>query len=119
MLPEFYGRCDVILNPTAAGTGLKIKTVEAIAHGRRIVAWPNGVDGVSESLRTYCHVARDWYEFVMRVDEAVEVLEESGGEFDDSDRARVYEELFGDRVYAGLGDLVDEQARQGQRREHV
>ena len=119
VLPEFYGRCDVILNPTAAGTGLKIKTVEAIAHGRRIVAWPNGVDGVSESLRTYCLVARDWYEFVMRVDEAVEVLEESGGEFDDSDRARVYEELFGDRVYAGLGDLVDEQARQGQRREHV
>jgi len=37
-LAAFYQRCDVILNPVSLGTGLKIKTVEALAFHRPVLA---------------------------------------------------------------------------------
>ncbi len=35
-----------MINPMRSGTGLKIKTVEAMAHGRAIVTTPAGVEGM-------------------------------------------------------------------------
>lgn len=34
---DFYDRVSCVLNPMLAGTGLKIKTVEALAHGRPLI----------------------------------------------------------------------------------
>ena len=42
-----YAAADVVINPVVAGTGLKIKTVEALCHGSAVVAYPNGVDGLA------------------------------------------------------------------------
>ncbi|MBW4532052.1 MAG: glycosyltransferase family 4 protein [Aphanothece saxicola GSE-SYN-MK-01-06B] len=36
-----------MINPMRSGTGLKIKTVEAMAHGRAIVTTPVGVEGMA------------------------------------------------------------------------
>jgi polysaccharide biosynthesis protein PslH len=36
-----------MINPMRSGTGLKIKTVEAMAHGRAIVTTPAGVEGMA------------------------------------------------------------------------
>ncbi|MCP9837602.1 glycosyltransferase family 4 protein [Cyanobium sp. N.Huapi 1H5] len=36
-----------MINPMLSGTGLKIKTVEAMAHGRAIVTTPAGVEGMA------------------------------------------------------------------------
>ena len=33
----FYAAVDCVLNPMVPGTGLKIKTVEALAHGRPVL----------------------------------------------------------------------------------
>lgn len=41
-----YREAAVVINPAMAGTGLKIKSVEAIAHGKPLVAWTNGVEGL-------------------------------------------------------------------------
>lgn len=60
--PE-YARARVAINPAIAGTGLKIKTVEALAHLRPIVSWPAGIDGVGLEGRRFCHVAQDWSDF--------------------------------------------------------
>ncbi|MEP7087663.1 MAG: glycosyltransferase family 4 protein [Gemmatimonadota bacterium] len=45
-LDAVYREASVVLNPAMAGTGLKIKSVEALAHGKPLVAWSNGVDGL-------------------------------------------------------------------------
>ena len=66
-LAAHYGRARVVINPSVAGTGLKIKTVESIAYFRPIVTFPAGVEGIDEPLLNMCHVASDWYEFAEKV----------------------------------------------------
>jgi glycosyltransferase involved in cell wall biosynthesis len=41
-----YRNADVVVNPVVAGTGLKIKTIEAMSYGKPIVSTPNGVEGI-------------------------------------------------------------------------
>lgn len=66
-LQQLYEEARVVINPTVAGTGLKIKTVEALCHLRTVVCWPSGVDGVAQEARTFCHVATNWFSFANHV----------------------------------------------------
>lgn len=45
---DFYARVDVCLNPSVVGTGLKIKTIEAMAAGRAVVGTKAAADGLEE-----------------------------------------------------------------------
>jgi glycosyltransferase involved in cell wall biosynthesis len=45
-LGGFYRSLRFALNPVLRGTGLKIKTVEALAHGRPVVSFPVGLEGI-------------------------------------------------------------------------
>jgi len=62
-----YAAAEVVVNCTIAGTGLKIKTVEALCHGKALVAWPNGVDGLACADPPAFHVASDWEGFAAAV----------------------------------------------------
>ena len=66
-LDDLYRRARVVINPAHAGTGIKIKTIEALSRLRPIVTWPTGVDGLSRELKSLCDVVEDWYEFGPRV----------------------------------------------------
>jgi hypothetical protein len=66
-LTPYYRTARVVINPSVAGTGLKIKTVESIAYLRPVVAFPHGVDGIAGPLVRMCHIASDWYEFAGEV----------------------------------------------------
>ncbi len=47
---DFFGRCDLIINPERGGTGIKIKTLEAMAHGCAVITTAGGSIGIgSES----------------------------------------------------------------------
>ncbi|OYT84560.1 MAG: glycosyl transferase group 1 [Pseudomonas sp. PGPPP4] len=43
-----YEKAAVVVNPCRVGTGLKIKTIEALAWGKAHVAWPSAADGLRE-----------------------------------------------------------------------
>jgi len=45
-LTQFYEGIDLAINPTIAGTGLKIKTVEALAYGMPLLSTKVGMDGL-------------------------------------------------------------------------
>lgn len=45
---EFYRRCDIIVNPIAGGSGLKIKNVEALCHGKPLVTTEAGAIGLED-----------------------------------------------------------------------
>ncbi len=66
-LPAAYAGARVVINPAVAGTGLKIKTVEALSHLRTIVLWPAGVDGLGPDARAFCRIVTNWYEFAQQV----------------------------------------------------
>jgi len=45
-LDKAYAEAALVINATRVGTGLKIKSLEAIAHGKPLVAWPDGLEGL-------------------------------------------------------------------------
>lgn len=49
-LADFYRRCDLIVNPCPSGSGLKIKSVEALEFSRPLVTTPVGAEGLSRMV---------------------------------------------------------------------
>jgi len=66
-LSTAYADARIVINPTIAGTGLKVKTIEALCHLRPLVTWPSGVEGIEADMQSLCYVATDWYMFARHV----------------------------------------------------
>lgn len=97
-----YRQAAIVINPAVAGTGIKIKTLEALCHARPIVTWPNGVEGLDPELARWCLVARDWYEFSELLARA---LSSSGTHsLDAGARNLVARHVSPEYVYASLDD---------------
>lgn len=62
-LAREYQAAHVVINPQVAGTGLKIKCVEALSVGCPLVMNQAGADGIEEGKGWAFLVARDWREF--------------------------------------------------------
>ena len=52
-LSKVYDKARVVLNPVAAGTGLKIKTIEAISYAKPLITTSEGASGLPESEKSY------------------------------------------------------------------
>lgn len=59
-----YAHCDVMINPIIHGGGLKIKSVEALAHGKPLIASPEGAVGIDDPQNSGVIVARSRSEFI-------------------------------------------------------
>lgn len=104
-LSELYRQSRVVINPNIAGTGLKIKSIEALAHGKPLVAWPRGVEGLD-----YCGEApyikcESWTEFTAAV---VGILQSEGAAQKLSARALAFAKVKFDpeSVYGALRDRL-------------
>jgi hypothetical protein len=53
-LPRFYDAIDLAINPMVGGTGLKIKTVEPLCHGKPVLTTPSGAQGLSHLWQLPC-----------------------------------------------------------------
>jgi len=62
-----YAHCDAIINPIMHGGGLKIKSVEAIAHGKPLIASPEGAVGIENAETSGIIIARSRGEFINAV----------------------------------------------------
>lgn len=98
-LADLYSRARVVINPAVAGTGLRVKTLEALSHLRPIVTWPCGLDGVPAALQPLCLVADDWFGFYRHL---VAVLTQETVAFSEPDRLLIAEHLAPEAVYASL-----------------
>lgn len=96
-----YRMARVVINPVRAGAGLKIKTVEALAHTRALVTTIAGADGLTEAAGEAFAMTDDPREFAaactlyLRDFEAARALGRRGGEL-----ART--RFAAERVYAPL-----------------
>ena len=105
-LAEVYKDARVIINPNIAGTGLKIKSAEALAHGKPLVAWTTGVEGLDYIGSPPYIACRSWKEFA---DAVVRLLQSTNEAEKLSARALAYATEVFDvvAVYAPLKLLLE------------
>ena len=65
---EAYKAADIVINPVRIGTGLKIKSIEAMAYGKPFVSFKSGISGM-ESLVDFefCLISNSDNEFMNHV----------------------------------------------------
>jgi len=62
-----YAEATVVINPAWIGTGLKIKTVEALARGKALVTTPKGIEGLPDDVEQSSRVTDDDDKFATEV----------------------------------------------------
>lgn len=65
-----YSEAELVVNPIWIGTGLKIKTVEALASGKPLVTTNKGIEGMPSGIEKACIIAaldRDFSDGVIRL----------------------------------------------------
>ena len=104
-LAREYRAAHVVVNPQVAGTGLKIKCVEALAAGCPLVTRPAGADGLEEGAGTAFLVAEDWPTFAGHV---VTLLtdETARGRLEDGARGFAATRFSADRTFAELDRVL-------------
>lgn len=76
---QFYCDIDVAINPMIGGTGLKIKTIEALAHGRPIVSTKDGSFGLgSGSPFLNCTTVHEVVEYLGVISTNLKIFEKLG-----------------------------------------
>jgi glycosyltransferase involved in cell wall biosynthesis len=103
-LTELYQEAAVAVNPNVAGTGLKIKTLEAMYHGTPVVTWPAGLDGLPVSLKQMCLCCRDFFEFYEHIGILLKRFPEPW--FSDDDMRLIRRLLSPSIVYEELGSVL-------------
>lgn len=66
----FYASGNVVINPVYQGTGLKIKTIEAISYGKAIVVHPHSVDGLYKHYQApvfVAHTAQQYADHIFNI----------------------------------------------------
>ena len=66
---EIFVHGNIFINPVRLGTGLKIKTVDALSSGKCVVSYPCGLEGLPfpDLANPYCLMATSSYDFAMHV----------------------------------------------------
>ena len=62
-----YAKATLVINPIWVGTGLKIKTVEALARRKPLVTTMKGVEGLNSECKKACVVSTDEEDFLKNV----------------------------------------------------
>jgi len=119
-LKSFYEEVDLIINPLLFGTGLKIKSVEALSYGVPIVSTKIGFEGISSSERyhqldTMDEMILSIHE-IYRFPEKLEYLSRlSRTQFEAYEQLteRTIEDIFNKEKLANLKDHSAEKSIQG------
>ncbi len=62
-IDQEYRSANLVINPVDLGTGLKIKTIEALSYGKALVSTENGIEGLIENDDVTWLVAAGWDDF--------------------------------------------------------
>lgn len=67
-LAAFYSQAAVVVNPVSTGTGVKIKTFEALAYGRVVLCDSHSIDGVWTAHPSPAIVCRDPMDYAVAIE---------------------------------------------------
>jgi glycosyltransferase involved in cell wall biosynthesis len=102
---EFYRQLRVVVNPVLRGTGLKIKSVEALSHGRPLISTPIGLEGLEWNGQLPWRIASDHQSMT---DACIELLKDPRECDAMADQATIlsHRMLRSDQVYSDLLPIV-------------
>lgn len=105
-LDEEYRRARVVVNPVSVGTGLKLKTIEALCHGKALVGTPSAFEGMDADGTPPWRVAGDMEGMVL---ETIALLTDAESRERLGRAARAYAEArYGaDIVYRELAQALE------------
>ena len=102
---QVYRDCDLIINPVRCGAGLKIKNVEALAHGLPLVTTSHAAAGLEDGIGTCFLRADDAPDFLSAIDRLIQdpalrqVLRQNAFEY-----ARTH--FSAERCYGPLASII-------------
>jgi len=108
-LRPLYAQARVVINPAVAGTGLKIKTLEALGHLRPVITWPSGTDGFPAGLVSFCTIVKDWYEFSRSVETSLAA--DAPRLFSNAERDRIVHLTSPQTVYRDVTNALERMLR--------
>ncbi|QDF98972.1 hypothetical protein CJ010_21755 [Azoarcus sp. DD4] len=109
-IADEYRDASVVVNPCLHGTGLKIKTIEALSWGKAHVGWPVSADGILDLGSLPYVLAHEEESFAkavcsLLVDDAMRTAHE------ERSRAFALAHFSPDAVYGPLAALIEAHAR--------
>jgi Glycosyl transferases group 1 len=107
-LGELYRQARVIINPQQFGTGLSIKSVDALLHGRPLVTTASGGRGLEDGAGEAFRQASSAEEFAAHV---VDLLLDPRAAAFLADRAAGFARAYHERNMRALADAVEASAR--------
>jgi glycosyltransferase involved in cell wall biosynthesis len=102
-LGDLYRRAAVVINPQQFGTGLSIKSVDALLYGRPLVTTVSGARGLEDGAGVAFHQARSAEEFSERL---VELLQHPESRAALAERAMEFAVAYHRRNLQTLADVV-------------
>jgi glycosyltransferase involved in cell wall biosynthesis len=102
-LGDLYRRAAIVINPQQFGTGLSIKSVDALLHGRPLVTTPSGARGLEDGVGVAFHQAGSAEEFSDRL---VELLHHPELRVALAGRATEFAVAYHRRNLQALADVV-------------
>jgi glycosyltransferase involved in cell wall biosynthesis len=102
-LADAYGRAAVVINPQQFGTGLSIKSVDALLHGRPLVTTVSGARGLEDGAGTAFLQASSAEEFAEVV---VGLLRDTAQAAALARRAAAFARAYHERNLQALADVV-------------
>lgn len=82
-LKELYAGSHIVLNPVLYGSGIKVKTVEALKYGRCLLTTPAGAEGLQPGIDKaflVAHSAQSLIENIEEIIRAPEIIEYFSGQ---------------------------------------
>ena len=70
-LENCYKDLDLVINPVNYGAGLKIKSIEALAHGLPLVTTPEGASGIEDLNGSGLLIAKDSADFAKKITQLI------------------------------------------------
>ena len=95
---DFYRQVDVVLSPIKFGAGLKIKVLEAIAHGRPLLATEHSIAGFPDGIRDFVLVEDDIS--IWNAELVAEAKKRRKSDFEGFCRANFSDEVLADKLRA-------------------
>ena len=98
-----YAKATVVINPVTFGTGLAVKTIEALSYGKAVVATDAGARGLGSEFSAVLCITKDASTFAKRV---IELLRDTSARAEQSRNAIAIMNKWRKRQFLALDSAV-------------
>lgn len=103
-IEEFYSLGAIVINPMPSGTGLKIKSIEALSYSKYLVTTASGAEGLKTDINKAFLVANNSEEFANHI---IEIIEKEKTRQELSKNIKLFIKEWNETIDKNFNKLVD------------